>query len=773
MKRPRRRQEAGPGRRQTMKTEKRRIAAMLALVFSLALAFTWPGVAHAEISSGTVNHFNVVLVVDKSGSLGMKPGSGTDPQGLRFDAMRLFLGLLTETGNNVGAVVFDEQIRFESGMRAMDGMESKQALIREVESYAPSYDTDIGSAVLRATEMLKGMREENGLPCMILLLSDGKTDFPDRWVRKLDSWQLAAQALEAAREEGITINGILLNVDGIAEGGEIELGLYTTRTNGSFEEVTRPEDLTGAFKRFYTMINNAEYSGTDKVAFSENGEAEKTFIVPGFGVEEVNIIIEHESDKGAALNDLVDITVIQPDGSVFDTTGHELLSSRYMLAKIPHPTLGVWNVSLKGDPGDTVDITMVFNASMSVSLEAETTSGTGRVYKPYRYKARVTDPSVETITDEQLRTLTAVLEIEEKGTGHLWQYPMEVEDGCYVGEAPFSKGGDFTVSALVGVEGFEVRSNPIEITVEVRPLNPKIWSVEDMLSMGRFVDDHWELELDELFGVTREVALDYTLSDDYDGALTVVDGVLQARFRGTERADFVLTAADAFGQSAELPFNFPVPSVAATTKEIKNMTQSGQFGDGYWEIALDKLFSDPKGCALDYALSDDFDGALTIADGMLRMDIQKLREANFTLTATDIFDLRAEIPFRVKLPAPTPTSSGFTETVKTGWFQEGVWEKSINSLFKEPKGTPLTYSLTDDLGGKAVIEDGVLRVKCRGIGKAASFKLVATDAYELSAEIPVTLTEKYVTPYYLLQGAIVLLALASLVSIIIYLRRRY
>ena len=157
-----------------MKRVKRGMAAVLALM--LALALVCPCLANAEEPSKTVNRFNVVLVVDKSGSLRSDHGGGTDPDGLRFDAMRLFLGLLTETGNNVGAVVFDEQIRHVSELIPVDSMADKKEIIRQIEAFTPSYDTDIGSAVLRATELLAGMKEKNDLPCMILLFSDGMTD---------------------------------------------------------------------------------------------------------------------------------------------------------------------------------------------------------------------------------------------------------------------------------------------------------------------------------------------------------------------------------------------------------------------------------------------------------------------------------------------------------------------------------------------------------------------------------------------------------------------
>ena len=759
-----------------MKREKGRIAALLAFVFSLALAFALPGFAAAEAAGREVNHYNVVLVIDKSGSLRNGKGQGTDPDGLRFDAMRLFLGLLTERGNNVGVVVFDEQIRYDSGLKAMESMEDKKALIREAESFTPSYDTDIGSAVLRATELLRGMREENGLPCMILLLTDGKTDFSEgaKWMRKTGSWQNATRALEAAKEEGITINGILLNVDGLAEGGEVELGIYTQGTNGSFEEVTRPEDLSAAFRHFYAIINRAEYSGAEAVVFSDEGAAEKDFIVPGFGVEEVNVVVEHEAPRdGGSLDGLVKIKVVQPDGGEFDITGHELFSSRYLLVKIPRPTIGRWVVSLRGKPGDTADITMVYNASMSVELTSEGARRGYTAYKPSRFTARVTDPSAPELTEENLKDLTAVIELEEKSTGRVWRYPMEVADGGYVCDAAFPTGGDFSVSALVGTAGFEVRSNTLDAAVQLRRLTAKVWTVDDMFRYGRFRDDCWELELDELFDVPREAEIQYTLSDDCDGALSIENGVLRARFRGTDTADFTLTATDAAGQSASIPFKLKIPAVAASTEKITSMVKYGSFGDGVWELELDKLFTDPKGTAVDYTLSDDYGGALTVEDGVLRMDIRRLRKAEFTLTATDIFEHSAEIAFELTLPGPAAAVASISETVKTGLFQEDVWERRIEGLFRDPKGTALRCELTDDLGGAAKLEDGVLRVNCRGIGKDASFSLRATDEYDMSAELPVRLTERYVTPYYILQALLVLAGLGALIWLVVWLRRRY
>ena len=278
-----------------MKTIQKLLASILVFAFSLTLLNSWPGAANAEENLSAANRYNVVLVMDKSGSLCNAEGSGTDPDGLRYDAMRLFLGLLTETGNNVGVIAFDEAIRYDSGLQAINTMEDKKALVNAVEQLGTSYDTDIGGAVLRATEILSGMKEKNGLPCAILLLSDGMTDFTSdasqfQMERSLAS---AQQALDAAQAEGITIHGILLNVDNAARSGEEEIRFYTDGTRGQIEKVSSPEDLAATFGRFYSIINKTEYSHDHKIIFPLQGEVETGFFVPAFGVEEVNVVIEH------------------------------------------------------------------------------------------------------------------------------------------------------------------------------------------------------------------------------------------------------------------------------------------------------------------------------------------------------------------------------------------------------------------------------------------------------------------------------------------------
>ena len=850
----------------TMKTGKKLLSAALMLGLMLILMVGWTVSAYAEGVNTNVNRFNVVLVVDKSGSLLDHYGGGTDPHGLRFDALRLFLGLLTEDGNNVGAVVFDEQIRYDSGMMPIDSMEDKMALVEKLEEFFPSYDTDLGGAVLRATELLEGMEEENGLPCMILLFSDGHTDFSEgnRWAQIRRSWDKAQQALDIAREQGIQINGILLNVDGTARNGETEFRLYTEGTNGTFQEISSPDSLAATFRHIYTIINNTEYTGAERVAFSEQGEAKTSFLVPNFGVEEVNVIVEHEEyDPEKEPDKAMEIRISDPDGNAFDISGHEMLSSRYALVKIPHPAMGVWNVSLKGNAADTVDITMVYNASMSVALTSDENPEDFKAHKQYRFRARVTDTAAPVLTPENLGMLQAVLEVLDRSDGSVKKYPMEIEDGVYCCDVPFSRGGSYSVSAMVGAGGFEVRSNSIEATVNVRPLMATVSGVADMLSVGWFHDDCWEVELYELFGIGEDSGVRYTLSDDYDGELTIEGGVLQARFKGEDEASFIVRAEDDTEQSAEIPFSFPIPAVSSGSRSVYDMLRFGSFTDDHWEIDLGPLFADPKGCdlrytlsddhdgavtvegdilrlrphdaepvsftltaedifehsaelpfelpvptvtaktnvvkdmlrygkfqgfdwecdlnalfddpkggKLSYALSDDLDGALRLEDNVLHMDLEKLKKADFSITARDLFGLETELPFSVSIPAPNLVVNGISETVKTGLFQEKTWERRLDTMFRDPKGSPLTYELSDDFGGAVKLEDNKVQAVCKGLKKAA-FNVKATDQYGVSAEFPITLTERNMTLVYALWTLAGLALIGLLLWLFFFLRNRY
>ena len=83
---------------------KRMAADILAIVLAIAFSGKNAETVMAASDDGA-NRMNVVFVLDESGSM-----SGSDANELRYEAVDLFLGIATDTGNYMGAVSFDDTI---------------------------------------------------------------------------------------------------------------------------------------------------------------------------------------------------------------------------------------------------------------------------------------------------------------------------------------------------------------------------------------------------------------------------------------------------------------------------------------------------------------------------------------------------------------------------------------------------------------------------------------------------------------------------------------
>ena len=95
----------------------RRFRSMMTICLIFVLFAAMGSTAFATDSSST-NKFNVVVLLDASGSM-----ASTDPQNYRFEAISQFINLLTETGNNVGAVVFSGDVSASQGVIPMNSQQ--------------------------------------------------------------------------------------------------------------------------------------------------------------------------------------------------------------------------------------------------------------------------------------------------------------------------------------------------------------------------------------------------------------------------------------------------------------------------------------------------------------------------------------------------------------------------------------------------------------------------------------------------------------------------
>lgn len=314
--------------------------------------------AYAQTQTGG-NHYNVVLVVDGSGSM-----TWTDSQNWRFEAINQFVGLLSQQGNCLGAVVFDHEIQVSMDLSGITSKSDKQVITDAIQNYeVDKYgDTNIGLALDSAVNMLENGGDSN-LPSVIVLLSDGNTDLDEEEALQ-ESLDQKADAIDRARDKDIPIYTVCLNEDGSANTSELKQ--IADATGGDFEEVSNAQDLKNVFQSFYNLIYGT--STTPVIlgqTFDDTGIIEADFSVPSVCVQEVNIIIN---------GDVKNIVLTKPDGTTIEGAALEDMttaSKSFTLVKIVDPDAGKWHIMLEGNPGDTVQVDMVYNSNFRIGFSLQ------------------------------------------------------------------------------------------------------------------------------------------------------------------------------------------------------------------------------------------------------------------------------------------------------------------------------------------------------------------------------------------------------------------
>lgn len=329
----------------------RRLLLEVLTVLLLGMTLRPVTVCAADMQNG--NRMNVVFVMDESGSM-----LDTDELKLRYDALDLFLGLSLESGNYMGAVLFNEGIILKRDIEHMDGGSSKNSLSSRLRNEVSRGDTNIGLALEEAVEMLQ--KDGNpDLPSAIILLSDGVTDL-DNLKAEQDSYDKRDAALGVAAAEGYRIYSVCLNTDGTAKADELEY--ISGKTGGSSVEVRSVEDLKKVFQQFYGIIYSTKTIVLADMVIPEGGSETILFRIPKIGVQEANIII-------STLSEDITYTLYPPNKTAY--TQKELEDIRktvktFSILKIQNPDSGEWFLEVAGVPGDNVKIEMIYNPDLSI-----------------------------------------------------------------------------------------------------------------------------------------------------------------------------------------------------------------------------------------------------------------------------------------------------------------------------------------------------------------------------------------------------------------------
>lgn len=410
----------------------------------------------SAVEKNTSNRFNVVFVLDASGSM-----EDTDPNNLRFDATKLFLGLLANEGNYVGSVVFSTDIIKTTNINLVNGAEDKNNIESDIESCEVGGWTGIGTALNKGVEMLNQNGNKN-LQSVIILLSDGKSELgnEDDLVK---CNELKAKAINSARKNDIKIYTVGLNSDGGADINELKQ--ISDATSGKCKEVKNAADLKGVFAEFYNLIYGTSTTIIFEGKVPSNGKIDRAFSIPNAGVEEVNIII---SSKSSIKNMQLD----KPSGenmSVDDVKKLTTASKSFSITKLTKPEGGEWNLTAEGKSGDDVKIEMVYNDCLSIAAEINENKGfvVGDKIEVKGYLYNNDEKALSGYEDyNAVLHLTKQTSNDEKDNV-VKELDMLPESSCYVTEVPIDEIGTYTMYMQVVGNGIEKTTydNPIIVNV--------------------------------------------------------------------------------------------------------------------------------------------------------------------------------------------------------------------------------------------------------------------------------------------------------------------
>lgn len=426
----------------------------LIIVFVMSMGII---TGQAETTGATASRYNVVFVLDASGSM-----KQTDSALWRYEATDLFLGLATDEGNRIGAIIFNEGIAGKIDLQEVNGKAMKEQISQALRNSPVAGDTDIGTAIQMAATMLDEGRDTS-LPSAIILLSDGNTDLPSDTTGQLLAQSNANKqdAVNRARANTYPVYSICLNANGGAN--PAELADISNATGGTFMEVNNAEDLKDVFAKFYNMIYTTETISLVDGAIPDGGVMDIPFKVPSTGVEEVNIIF-------STLSQTASYSVFQPTGLAY--TAEELAAmtvkaQTFSVIKIPDPEGGDWKIQVRGVPGDAVKIDMVYNSDFKVEIDWDQSRDVAKGTDAH-FTAKIVENNGQPADAAAYNSASATLSVYRSAdNSEVSTTDMTVaEDGAsFEAETTIDEEGELYAVARVNLDGMEKNSTHLNITV--------------------------------------------------------------------------------------------------------------------------------------------------------------------------------------------------------------------------------------------------------------------------------------------------------------------
>ncbi len=481
-----------------------RILILALLLTLLPAALAVPGAAEEYGRK----RYNIMLVIDGSGSLVSQSDNKlpTDPHGMRYELLDHLMGALEDDGHNVGAIVFGGNNTADASDEAManaiimetdilsvdevspDGRPVKDYVMAKIRGAAPnqskySYNTDIGTAILHAERKLQEIQKQNELESLVFLFTDGESEARARekseqnrdtatYEMKQNDIRLFGAFLNAGRQSSSTNNEIIDIVcaaNGITANSEEFLKSYVELQDA--DSCHRAVNVLLAFLGYLR-------DGPDPEPVVD--DIEDTFVIPGIGVEEMNIRLY--SYDGTDLPDL-NVKLTRPDGSILSGSALNTLcrSGRtFRVYKLDDPMPGEWHLSIKVPEGNKVRY--VYSPILSVFVDAQLSAvpslADAHVGMDVSFQSTLAREGSQIADSSAYRGYSCSLEMMNKSTGEVQSFDVQPDmTNNFIFTLPIENYGEYLFRTVFSC-GDTSPENPYKISVESPYLEAQFFNHE-------------------------------------------------------------------------------------------------------------------------------------------------------------------------------------------------------------------------------------------------------------------------------------------------------
>jgi len=405
------------------------------LIICIALFFL---LVPVRVQASSLTHLDAVLVLDVSGSMNF-----ADPDRLSFEAMMMFVDMLSVAGDRVGIVTYNDQVVASEPLRLIEGQQDKDEIKDVIANLVVGGFTDITVGLMEAIRLMDAGHRPPNQP-VIILFSDGNNYLsPGNPRTDEDLDRDTEQIIIDAQARGYSIYSIGLNYDGTLNHAYIQR--FADETGGLSFETTHAENMPDIISAIFA--NQMEIVIIEAGTLLADGEFQYVTIdIPDDMIVEANItFLSSQPIEVELLDPLMRPIPFDGHWAVFSQATH------YAMLKVLTPMQGEWTLRVRGIAGDQIRINLLYQYSLEVMLEVSATEAEAGA----TIEARV---SLLEASEILLQNSAVEIRFGDQSV------TARRENGLFIADIPVGD-NDFEITAVLEHPNFFRVSDPIAISV--------------------------------------------------------------------------------------------------------------------------------------------------------------------------------------------------------------------------------------------------------------------------------------------------------------------